>query len=44
MLIEPFFEFAFMCRALGSVMILAISAAPIGCYLGRVPILTQVTD
>lgn len=32
-MIEPFIEFSFMRRALVSVVILAISAAPVGCYL-----------
>jgi len=33
MILEPFIEFSFMRRALVSVLILAISAAPVGCYL-----------
>lgn len=32
-MIDPFIEFSFMRRALASVVILAISAAPVGCYL-----------
>ncbi len=33
MILEPFIEYSFMRRALVSVVVLAISAAPIGCYL-----------
>ena len=33
MILDPFIEFSFMRRALVSVVILAISAAPVGCYL-----------